>query len=764
MATEVQLKDAQGNDITPKGGGGSAPTSMQASQVTLASGTGLNSTNVQNAMKELNDKIEEGGGGGSGESASYDVAIGTKGESCLVDDVTVSYVGYTTLPGRMPLQEKNTNVVAMSLDDMARSDYVGTRKINNKYNFRTTFNWIIAAPKTSDQAERVYNIKRLAADGNELGFHAPFATSFFWRNLMFDARPDSTTSFSPTLDELRTSVSGSKNIFGQTITSNSTFSTVGLKVNTNVSNVKLSEATQEDWYKAVTGLSVYGTNYATYGLDLTGALVAKGVLGWLEYWYNELIDNTLGYSTTTTEGTNAERFAADYSGTYPDAAHILSGELDGYGVFTKGLFKGCHSCCNFEVVDRILSIMEAYVRHYYGINGFTNMAYHGGTSWAGLWWKGQDGFDYCDRDCSVISTGHTPLYMSLFGCKLSLFDILLKHGIRMNKRNIPTTGVQGELGLIRGQKRIRGPYFNTCDYIYQQNITIGLLGVTPNRDDGYSVSYEDFVRVMPKDFEQWHKFAYENAGVELEPGIFMKDTYKTAIDTIKRSMGTGKIPALGCDEIYELPTLMGATELIYHYCYKHNLRICTFNEAMNIANEDRNTSGNLFPNPSFYQSLLDDFGGSSTSLDAYIPDSFDKLNNCTIGVTNSDGNKVLNLSEGNHATSGIYTRIFGLPSGKYRISMMAKATGNGNVKIYKKLNGDKLSADPTLVQTLSCQSDFSEISYDLVIPEHHKNASDGTYANTVCNGYEDNIAFIQISFDIGTSGTLSIYNPRIDKV
>lgn len=63
MATEVQLKDAQGNVIIPKGGGGT-PTSMQASQVTLASGTGLNSTNVQNAMKELNDKIEEGGGGG----------------------------------------------------------------------------------------------------------------------------------------------------------------------------------------------------------------------------------------------------------------------------------------------------------------------------------------------------------------------------------------------------------------------------------------------------------------------------------------------------------------------------------------------------------------------------------------------------------------------------------------------------------------------------------------------------------------------------
>ena len=265
MATEVQLKDAQGNVIIPKGGGGT-PTSMQASQVTLASGTGLNSTNVQNAMKELNDKIEEGGGGGGGESASYDVAIGTKGESCLVNDATVSYVGYTTLPGRMPLQEKNTNVVAMSRDDMARSDYVGTREINNKYNFRTTFNWIIAAPKVAEQAERVYNIKRLAADGNELGFHAPFATSFFWRNLMFDARPDGTTSFSPTLDELKTPVSGSKNIFGQTITSNSTFSTVGLKVNTNVSNIKLSEATQDDWYKAVTGLSVYGTNYAVYGM------------------------------------------------------------------------------------------------------------------------------------------------------------------------------------------------------------------------------------------------------------------------------------------------------------------------------------------------------------------------------------------------------------------------------------------------------------------------------------------------------------------
>ena len=763
MATEVQLKDAQGNDITPKGGGGT-PTSMQASQVTLASGTGLVASNVQSGMKELNDKIEASGGGG-GEAATYDVAIGSKAESSLIDSEENSYVGYIMLKGRMPQPEKNTNVVAVSFDDMSAADYIGTRKLNNKYNFRATYNWIIDTFRASEEQEELYNIPRMAADGNEIGLHAIFATSFWWRNLMFDVRPDGTTSFSPTLAELKTVVSGSRNVFGQTINANTTFSSVGLKVDTSVANIKLSEATQDDWFKAVGALSVYGNSTnARYGRDFNGDIVPKRNLAWLEYWYNELIDNTLGYSTTT--GTIIERLAADYEGTYPDAAHILSGDLDGYGVFTRGLFKGCHSCCNFEVIDRIITTCEAMVRYYYGVNGFTNAAFHGGTTWAGLWWTGQDGFQYINRDCTVIATGHTPLYMSLFGQKLSLFDILVKHGIRMIKRDIPEHGVQGEVGLYRGQKKVRGAYFNTCDFIYQANTTIGLLGTTPDYDSGYNIPYEDIMRLMPKDFSQWHKFMYENAGVQIETGIYVKNSYKEAIDTIRHAYGTGKIPALGLDEIYKLPTLMGATELLYHYCYKHNIRVCTFNEAMNIANEERIVNGNMFPNPTFYQSLIDDFGGSSTSADAYVPDGFIKEKGLTVGVTTNSGNKVLNLSGGNNSASKLYTRVFGLPSGTYRISMMAKSDSNsvGKVKIYKKLNGDKIDDNPTLLQTLSCQTDFAEIHYDIDIPEPHKNLRNGTYANTVCDGHEDNVAFIQIEFEIGTQGSLSVYSPKIEKI
>jgi hypothetical protein len=181
-------------------------------------------------------------------------------------------------------------------------------------------------------------------------------------------------------------------------------------------------------------------------------------------------------------------------------------------------------------------------------------------------------------------------------------------------------------------------------------------------------------------------------------------------------------------------------------------------DAFNISNEKRNVSGNMFPNPSFYQLLLDDFGGSSTSPDAYIPDGFFKNGDCQITVTKVDGNKVLTLSNAT-AASSLTTRVYGLPSGDYRFTAMLK----GVVNIYKKMNSDTISSSATLLTTLS-ENNISQVSYEIHIPEPHKNIADGTYANTVCDGFEDNLAYIEISINIAVGGTTQIYNPRIDKI
>lgn len=752
---DVQLRDYQGNAITPKGGPSS---SVQASDVSLASGTGLNSTNVQAAVKELNDKIAESGGGG-GETASYDIAIGKLDESCLINDENASYVGYKTLPGHIAPPDKNTNVVAISFDDGAASDYIGTRKINNKYNFRTTFNLLISPEVPSTMEARKTGYKRMFADGNEIGFHGIMATSFFWRNPLYDVRPDGSATFAPTLAELKTKVNGSRNVFGDVINDNSTFKTVHLDGDSNIANIKLNEATQANWLTAIAYYSVYASPVTRAGIPIGGSsAVRQPNLWWLEHWYNELIDNTLGYSTY--EGTITERLAADYEGTYPDATHILSGELDGYGTFTTGLFKGCHTCCNYEVLNRILSAVEAFVQVTYGIKGFTNMAYHGGgtSSYNSLHWTGQDGAAYNNRDCTVIATGHTPLYISTLGRKMSLFDIVLSHGIRMIKRQDPLEGnVVGEIGLIQGQRNIRGSYFNDIIDEYQVNQYLALLG-TDIDGDVFDISYEDFIQAMPDDYSQWHKFAYENAGQLIATGLYMTPLYKNAIDVIRRSVGTGKIPVLGFDVNHVQVSMLAGVELLYQYLYKHNIRACSFTEAMNIANEERIVN-NAFPNPSFYQSLIDDFGGSSTSEDAYIPDGFSKVGDCDIDVTTSSGNKVLTLS-GASIESILSTKVWGLPSGRYKFS----ATLKGVIKIYKKINSDKDADAPTLLTILSSDNAYTDVQYEFAVPEPHKNVADGTYANTVCDGYEDNFAYIEFDIVVASGATTSIYNPRIDKV
>lgn len=758
---ETQLKDYLGRNINPKTEGGGTPSSMEASEVHVAGGTGLSSTNVQGALGELNDKIETSSGG---DGIVFDMATGNKDESCLVNDSANAYVSSIALSVR-PFADNNQDVVVMAHDDLPEEDYVGSRKIHNKYNFKATFNYILN-PFTSAayKTKRITNIKRMIADGHEIGLHAILDNSFFWRNLMYDVTPDSNALFSPNLAEMKTVVANSKNVFGITIDANSTFNTVKHGDDSSIANVKLSEATQAQWFTAVSYYNAYACPYSITGLDLNDQNVTKTYLGWLEYWYNELIDNTLGYSTYT--GTIAERFAADYSGTYPDASHVISGELSSYGTFTKGLFKGCHTCCNYEVLDRIISVAEAFCRRYFGLSFFSNMAYHG-AKFAALYWTGSDGALYNDRGCNILATGHTKVFVSAKNRLMNLFDIVLSHGIKMIKRHYPADSgaVNGQLGLYKGQKDIRGCYFNNFSPYYHHQDYLALLGTsTSSTGQGDDISYQTLIDCMPSDYADWAKFAYEHAGQQIATGVYMLTFYKQVIDRIRACSGTNKIAFIGVDTIGKKPSVTAAVEMVCQYCYKHNKRIVTAFEGMTIANKDV-VIDNAYPNPSFKQSLLDDFGGSSTSEEAYLPDGYIKLSGThKTRVTTEGGNKVLTISDvtvGSH----IETRVYGLPSGHYKFTAMAKTNNTFAVKVYKALNSTKTSESGTLLHTLTAgNADFEEISCEFDIPAPHRNTSGSGYVHAVCDGYEDNVAYIAFSLEVGVGKTLSIYNPRIDKI
>ena len=77
-------------------------------------------------LQKTNDKIESSGGGSDG--VVFDMAIGNKDESCIVNDAANGYVGNIALSSR-PNQENNQDVVVLAHDDLPESDYVATRKI-----------------------------------------------------------------------------------------------------------------------------------------------------------------------------------------------------------------------------------------------------------------------------------------------------------------------------------------------------------------------------------------------------------------------------------------------------------------------------------------------------------------------------------------------------------------------------------------------------------------------------------------------------------
>ena len=176
-------------------------------------------------------------------------------------------------------------------------------------------------------------------DGNSIILHAVLDDTSPYASPLYELKPNSKTNFVPSLEELQPIGSTEVNELYQPVTANTKFNALGFSYP--AVDVKVVEATEAQYLEIISRYVVWANAIpnVSSGLDLEGNLVTKnGQLAWLEYWYNNLIDNTLGYSTLT--GTITERFAADYSVPsganiieyYPDGSHIKSGKIKLYSV------------------------------------------------------------------------------------------------------------------------------------------------------------------------------------------------------------------------------------------------------------------------------------------------------------------------------------------------------------------------------------------------------------------------------------------------
>ena len=689
---------------------------------------------------------------------------------------------------------ENRNIVAVNHDDLRRSDYIGTRKLYNKYGFKGNFNFILM-PFENEQKknEMISNVKQLIAEGHTIGLHGILNTSFWWMNKMADIRPNTYCTFLPTQDEIITSVDGNKNVFGYEIDSSKKLSQLGF-ANPSTDYVASSMSTLE-YRLAMYSYSVYVFEQTYTGLDLNDTIQTWTGLQWLEHWYNMLIDNTLGYSKY---GSSVyAKFAEDYecgkteqqevNMMYPDAYNLRTGkvvffddttnpnfnnaEYQKVGRFKKGLFKGHASCCNYEVRDRIIEIAKAFCLHYFGTDDFVNFNRHGST-FINCFWK--DDFVPYDESSKTIICGEVG---KVFNTEKMKFengqDILLEKGIKMSMHYTPLHPVyEGQVGLYYGQNGNRSPYFNHCTKESGVINYLALIGST-SVFDWTKHSYDEVMKFLPKN--DVLKFVYENSGKQVTASdgtnMYIYDYVRQTIDAIRSCVGTGKIPAFSWDTLTDDISTMIAIELVCEYCRKHDIEIVSCETAREIANStSREYRNNYFPNPKFNQSLLADFGGYSESHLAYFPDGwvlYDGYSNPNNLLFNVDENRVFNIKTINNDNVSASVKIYGLPSGKYKFSFECKDANNvSSIRLIPKKNNTRYRDTISFTERVFPSTTFVKYEWEFTVEDAIINLPSDSTDNQYMRGYEDNLSNIEILIMnfANTNCDFYIKNPKIELI
>ena len=763
--------------LSEQGGNNYEPLSIIIDDVNVVNG-------VRDSIAEVKKTVKE-------ELNNEDKSVADNGmfESAVINDSTNGNV--SSHKSNITPKDVASRIIAMNHDDLMPSDYVGVRKIYNKYGFRANFNFILKPFYDINEMETmVLNVKEMVAEGHKLGLHAIFQQSAWWINKLFDIRPNWEFTFAPKLSEIKTDAGNGKNVFGYTVADTKTLSEMGFaNVPSAYETKTLSELTDMDLLTVYTRYCVYFNSDRYTGLDLDGNTQNWTMLKWLEHWYNNLINDSLGYSTDSTsinpkfEGDYVFDSASTLSASYPDLEHIKNGKMIRYddtsnehfddstyqkvGYFKQGLFKGCFSCCNYEVVDRCIEIAKAFCKHYFGTDELTNFGRHGVT-YVDCLWKDSNYVPYENRDKTILAGEVGKFYHSRSGEFMTEYDVLLNAGITMTNHQTPLNPIfESQVGLYYGQNGIRYPYFNSCEY---KAITyIDMLGDT-SYYSSTPMSYDKFMELIEGE-NNLIKFAYENAkGTINKNGQvgYMHDYIKLFIDHLRECNFTEKIPVFSVDTIKNDVSTMVAIEEICKYCYANDIAIVPMEEARKIAvNTNRKIMPNFFPNPSFTQSILKYFGGESSSSDAYIPDGWRIEYTLSNGYTFSvDDERKLTVTTDGSTAIMFGTKVYGLPPGDYTLTF--HASGSANVNLFIKKNSDYINryyGDGSVarfapVETVTVDAD-KDYTINFTIPEPYCGLDDGSIANQYCGGYENNVANVNLSVSINSEKTFTISNPKI---
>lgn len=719
-----------------------------------------------------------------------EVAKGRTNESSLANILEV--VDYDSIANGQRRKFAPKMIVAVNHDDLNDSDWLSIRKIYNKYGFNANFNLILKPfSSADDQVRKIDGIRKLIKDGNDIGIHAFFNSSYWWLNKMYDINPSGTALFAPLLASLKGSNGDGTGVndFGDVITTSTTFASIGY-TGAPLSSVKVVEATPNDWKSVIKAYCVYYNSDTITGLDLQGVSITKTRIGWAEYWYNNLIDSSLGYSSVLSD--EVTMLTADYmvpSGAsiadyYPDASHIESGKIVFYddtanthyndsdyqkvGRFSKGLFKGCASCCNYEVQGRIIDVAQAFCRHYFGMDHFTCQGVHGENYNEKCWMDGSVPYDNINK--SILHTTASKLYYTSIGIHQTVYELLKTRGIKtalLESLKYPVI-YEGQIGMYNGSDGFHHPNINALNGAYGYTTMFGATLSTNNE----VMTWPAFISFANKyQSRDWLKWAYEQAGNQVSDGAgnyhYMLPNVKGYVDKIRSCIGTGKIPQISFDTNAITANIFAGFECICQFCYANDITLVPIETARQIALNDNNTLTNMFPNPGFNRALIN-MWGDSTSNDAHIPDGWIVNNDCLCSVESEviEGVKRRVLAVTGNSVTNLKCQIYGLPDGKYNFSAYVKSQ-NINYSCFfigKKYNSDLVSSDPeSWILDVSPNSTYQLVTVEFEIETPYYEAPTDI-PNMYSGGYGNNVSHLLIQIGVEAGKTTSLFNPRISRI
>lgn len=566
--------------------------------------------------------------------------------------------------------------VALGFDDFRQSDFSMIIPLLDKYGAKAEFNRVHSSVSADDiDKARVDNV---IYGGHEIGDHTWIHQKFPYDEPLFNGQDPTYSEGNqipyPTNQQMRENRGDGKNVFGIDITT-----PVSAKI------------------------SYDGPSINTAWKDLSEEECQK-----IRNWFSVMKDTS----------TNLVVLLDELSNKYLGTAGSSRGSWDNTtGCYTGGIFTGCKTSANHEIWERILDIVDAFLKDKFGLNFKLNTWSLPGSKSSFCYFE-NDGKYYYDAAHTIpvnnLARFASTLYKNNDGTPKmrSWTDVLFSHGYKVtHDSTFPNRRDGQNLPMMSKQMIMNAHLSRPHALIYPSERALNFDTMATEYTKGVSL----------KGTKPYEVQMYESNG-----------NFRRAVEAWRMNTANGVIFSEVIDSADTWSERM-ILEGLLKYAKSAGIKLITKAEAYDICFNNPVKNGNLIYN-SQLRNTAKEFMPSSNAVPSN-PDGYS--GDCSVINDNSIPTLV---------TSGttIYMH-YGVPVGKLRFSITAK--GNGSIRLKPVKNNDENSLlsliDPISTIVISSEN-FEEKNTEFVIP----NNSLTTYENR-CGGWGDKIIALRIEYSSG---------------